>query len=191
MSSKSHKSLILPERSNYTLELVGDPNAGGPVVVKAVLAAGSTYRWNPDAPADPQFNLSGMIGNDNGAFKWGRAGFEQSGRNFSLIKDDTTQAFILRGELLDLLGKYKETTINLDEKLKIEEYVDQGSYETFHRLVERHLTPPERTLVLCFDGTSNHFSNKNTNVVKLVELLKKNDPSRQMVYYQVRNTPQS
>ncbi|KAF8596212.1 hypothetical protein BDV93DRAFT_406835, partial [Ceratobasidium sp. AG-I] len=40
-----------------------------------------------------------------------------------------------------------------------------------------------RTLVLCFDGTSNHFSNKNTNVVKLMELLKKTDPSRQMVRY--------
>ncbi|KAF8600938.1 hypothetical protein BDV93DRAFT_421482, partial [Ceratobasidium sp. AG-I] len=40
-----------------------------------------------------------------------------------------------------------------------------------------------RTLVLCFDGTSNHFSNQNTNVVKLMELLKKTDPSRQMVRY--------
>ncbi|KAF8593393.1 hypothetical protein BDV93DRAFT_461297, partial [Ceratobasidium sp. AG-I] len=38
-----------------------------------------------------------------------------------------------------------------------------------------------RTLVLCFDGTSNHFSNRNTNVVKLVELLKNDDPERQMV----------
>ncbi|KAG9118864.1 hypothetical protein FRC07_006412 [Ceratobasidium sp. 392] len=167
MSSKSHKSPILPERTYYTLELANDANNGGPVVLKAVHTATSTYRWNPDAPADPQFNLSAMIGNDNGSFKWGRAAFEQAGRNFSLIQDQTTQAFMLRGELLDLLGKYREATINLDEKLKVEEYVDQGSYETFHRLVERHMTPPE-----------------NTNVVKLVELLKKNDPSRQMVYYQ-------
>ncbi|KAF8681348.1 hypothetical protein RHS04_03685 [Rhizoctonia solani] len=41
-----------------------------------------------------------------------------------------------------------------------------------------------RSIVLCFDGTSNHFSERNTNVVKLVELLSKNDPSTQMVYYQ-------
>ncbi|QRV78690.1 choline transport protein [Ceratobasidium sp. AG-Ba] len=181
MASTPRKTSFVPERTNYTLEFDGDPNSGGPIVVKAVLTSTSNYRWNPDMPNDPKFNLSGMLGNDNGVFKWGRAGFEQSGRNFSLVKDQSTQAFVLHGELLDLVGKYKEAEINLDEKLKVEEYVDQGSYETFHRLIERHVTPPERTLVLCFDGTSNHFSNKNTNVVKLVELLKKNDPSRQMI----------
>ncbi|CAE6419399.1 unnamed protein product, partial [Rhizoctonia solani] len=37
-----------------------------------------------------------------------------------------------------------------------------------------------RSIILCFDGTSNHFSNQNTNVVKMVELLKKDDPAEQM-----------
>jgi hypothetical protein len=61
---------------------------------------------------------------------------------------------------------------------------------------------PSRTLILCFDGTGDQFDNdvrvqclssptvrsafyfKNSNIVQLVALLKKDDPSRQMVYYQ-------
>ncbi|KAF9013136.1 hypothetical protein BDQ17DRAFT_1386764 [Cyathus striatus] len=41
-----------------------------------------------------------------------------------------------------------------------------------------------RTLVLCFDGTSNQYDADNTNVVKLFALLKKNDFNEQLAYYQ-------
>jgi len=41
-----------------------------------------------------------------------------------------------------------------------------------------------RKLILCFDGTGDLFNNSNTNVVKLVSYLKKNDYRNQMVYYQ-------
>ncbi|KAJ3523483.1 hypothetical protein NMY22_g11420 [Coprinellus aureogranulatus] len=41
-----------------------------------------------------------------------------------------------------------------------------------------------RTLVLCFDGTSNEYDEDNTNVVKLFALLKKNDFDQQLCYYQ-------
>ncbi|EDR03434.1 uncharacterized protein LACBIDRAFT_307300 [Laccaria bicolor S238N-H82] len=41
-----------------------------------------------------------------------------------------------------------------------------------------------RTLVLCFDGTSNKYDENNTNVVKLFTLLKKGDPAEQLCYYQ-------
>ncbi|KDQ20917.1 hypothetical protein BOTBODRAFT_26928 [Botryobasidium botryosum FD-172 SS1] len=41
-----------------------------------------------------------------------------------------------------------------------------------------------RVLVLCFDGTNELYGAQNTNVVKFFELLKKNDKSKQMVYYQ-------
>jgi uncharacterized protein (DUF2235 family) len=41
-----------------------------------------------------------------------------------------------------------------------------------------------RTLVLCFDGTSNEFSKRNTNVVKLYSVLKKDSPKSQLCYYQ-------
>ena len=49
--------------------------------------------------------------------------------------------------------------------------------------------PPKhsnRTLVLCFDGTAEEFNTTNSNVVQFVSLLKKNDCSQQVVYYQVR-----
>ncbi|KAF9515853.1 hypothetical protein BS47DRAFT_723712 [Hydnum rufescens UP504] len=41
-----------------------------------------------------------------------------------------------------------------------------------------------RTLVLCFDGTSNEFDDTNTNVVKLVAMLEKDNTTKQVVYYQ-------
>ncbi|KZS92724.1 hypothetical protein SISNIDRAFT_385538, partial [Sistotremastrum niveocremeum HHB9708] len=41
-----------------------------------------------------------------------------------------------------------------------------------------------RTLVLCFDGTGDQFDEDNSNVIKFFQCLKKNDPTRQMVYYQ-------
>jgi hypothetical protein len=42
-----------------------------------------------------------------------------------------------------------------------------------------------RTLVLCFDGTGDQFDADNSNIVQLVSLLKKDDKSKQLVYYQV------
>jgi len=46
-------------------------------------------------------------------------------------------------------------------------------------------THTNRTLVLCFDGTGDQFDNDNSNIVKFVSLLKKDDNKKQMVYYQV------
>ncbi|KAF8996538.1 hypothetical protein BDQ17DRAFT_1429685 [Cyathus striatus] len=50
-----------------------------------------------------------------------------------------------------------------------------------------HTIPPDhlyRTLVVCFDGTGDQFDADNSNIVQLVSLLKKNDRTKQMVYYQ-------
>ncbi|KAG8918945.1 hypothetical protein FRC01_001563 [Tulasnella sp. 417] len=44
--------------------------------------------------------------------------------------------------------------------------------------------PPPKTLILCFDGTSNSFSDENTNVVRLFNALEKHKMARQMCYYQ-------
>ncbi|KEP53038.1 DUF2235 domain protein [Rhizoctonia solani 123E] len=41
-----------------------------------------------------------------------------------------------------------------------------------------------RTLILCFDGTSNRYNAKNTNVVKFVSLLQNEIPDQQLIYYQ-------
>jgi hypothetical protein len=49
--------------------------------------------------------------------------------------------------------------------------------------------PPDhtnRTLVVCFDGTGDQFDSDNSNIVQLVQLLKKDDRMKQLVYYQVR-----
>lgn len=59
--------------------------------------------------------------------------------------------------------------------------------------VDPRIVPPtippthtNRTLVLCFDGTGDQFSTYNSNIVHFVSLLRKDDKSKQMVYYQVR-----
>ncbi|KAG8945469.1 hypothetical protein FRC04_000754 [Tulasnella sp. 424] len=49
---------------------------------------------------------------------------------------------------------------------------------------EEHSKCP-RTLVLCFDGTGNRFEHdKNSNVVLLFQMLKRDNPEHQLVYYQ-------
>ncbi|KAF8224463.1 hypothetical protein L208DRAFT_1311097 [Tricholoma matsutake] len=57
--------------------------------------------------------------------------------------------------------------------------------------VDPRIVPPtippthtNRTLVLCFDGTGDQFSTYNSNIVHFVSLLRKDDKSKQMVYYQ-------
>ncbi|CAK5284887.1 unnamed protein product [Mycena citricolor] len=57
--------------------------------------------------------------------------------------------------------------------------------------VSRWVPPPENTaaregrcLILAFDGTGDQFDSDNSNIVQLVSALKKNDKSKQMVYYQ-------
>jgi hypothetical protein len=48
--------------------------------------------------------------------------------------------------------------------------------------------PPDhsnRTVVVCFDGTGDQFDADNSNIVQLVQLLKKDDNTKQLVYYQV------
>lgn len=53
-----------------------------------------------------------------------------------------------------------------------------------------HTIPPEhenRTLILCFDGSGDQFDADNSNIVQLVSTLKKDDRTKQMVYYQVRS----
>ncbi|KAF9651414.1 hypothetical protein BDM02DRAFT_3091324 [Thelephora ganbajun] len=41
-----------------------------------------------------------------------------------------------------------------------------------------------RTLVLCFDGTGESFDVDNSNVVQFLAMLKNDDPTKQLVYYQ-------
>ncbi|PPQ95701.1 hypothetical protein CVT26_008382 [Gymnopilus dilepis] len=45
-------------------------------------------------------------------------------------------------------------------------------------------THPFRTLVLCFDGTGDQFDADNSNIVEFFAMLRKDDPEKQLVYYQ-------
>ncbi|KAJ7726363.1 hypothetical protein B0H16DRAFT_1592666 [Mycena metata] len=45
-------------------------------------------------------------------------------------------------------------------------------------------TNDHRTLILCFDGTGDQFDDDNSNVVNFFSMLKKDDKSQQLVYYQ-------
>ncbi|KIK76154.1 hypothetical protein PAXRUDRAFT_170739 [Paxillus rubicundulus Ve08.2h10] len=45
-------------------------------------------------------------------------------------------------------------------------------------------THTHRTLVLCFDGTGDQFDADNSNIVQFFSMLRKDDPSQQLVYYQ-------
>lgn len=47
---------------------------------------------------------------------------------------------------------------------------------------------PGRTLVVCFDGTGDQFDSDNSNVIQFVSLLRKDDRTKQLVYYQVRSS---
>ncbi|KAL0577269.1 hypothetical protein V5O48_004726 [Marasmius crinis-equi] len=62
------------------------------------------------------------------------------------------------------------------------DFTKNGSSSTSETII-----PPEhpyRTLVLCFDGTGDQFDSDNSNIVEFFTLLKKDDRSQQMVYYQ-------
>jgi hypothetical protein len=76
-----------------------------------------------------------------------------------------------------------------DEKLKPAHFASVDP-----RLTPSTIPPPDsnrtyRTLVVCFDGTGDQFDADNSNIVKLVSLLKKDDKTKQMVYYQVSVAP--
>ncbi|KAL1749282.1 hypothetical protein HDZ31DRAFT_59566 [Schizophyllum fasciatum] len=45
-------------------------------------------------------------------------------------------------------------------------------------------TNRHRAIVLCFDGTGDQFDEDNSNIVSFLTLLKKDDPDKQLVYYQ-------
>ncbi|KAL4070334.1 hypothetical protein J3A83DRAFT_4358565 [Scleroderma citrinum] len=68
-------------------------------------------------------------------------------------------------------------------------YSPQGipdAYPDIPNLTDDVIPPTHslRTLVLCFDGTGDQFDADNSNIVQFFSMLKKDDPSQQMVYYQ-------
>ncbi|KAK0202259.1 hypothetical protein DFS33DRAFT_1353759 [Desarmillaria ectypa] len=90
---------------------------------------------------------------------------------------------------LEILAAYTPHHERLPTTPSIEE-TTVDSEENSERSVPKdipRMIPPQhdsRTLVLCFDGTGDQFDADNSNIVQLCSLLKKDDRSQQMVYYQ-------
>ncbi|KAG8726978.1 hypothetical protein FRC11_014111, partial [Ceratobasidium sp. 423] len=173
----------LPNCELYQLKLV---RVESPVTIVAVLtqkALDLGVRFDDDRK-DYRFNLSEFLGNDDGKWTTQGANFETSARSISLDLTDRKNRCLVA----DLRNADKDyntgVKYNLDKNLGLVDYFHSKERETYFRLGAKIPNMSARTLVLCFDGTSNHFSNQNTNVVKFFELLKKDDPERQMVYYQ-------
>ncbi|KAG9076960.1 hypothetical protein FS749_011201, partial [Ceratobasidium sp. UAMH 11750] len=182
-------STNLPKYLLYDFELLPINNTSAnsnKVILKATLtkdAKGCDFLFD-EAAGDDTFDLSAVIGNDGGKLKWGSSGFQQSAKNIRLdctIPDKRRLVVDLQSSAT---GCFTQQSLNLDEHFTLVEYVHPYQKAIYYRLWTKEPPPPVRSLVLCFDGTSNQFSNQNTNVVKLMELLKKNDPDRQLVYYQ-------
>ncbi|QRV98490.1 choline transport protein [Ceratobasidium sp. AG-Ba] len=176
--------LNIPNHRLYDLRLPENFTATDGFILTAKLTQegrARNIRFYDDV-GDGTFDLSAVLGNENGILKWGSSGFHQSARNMKIETRGDHRWLV--ADLQNPLGTFSEHLINLDEYLDLVEYVHPYEKETYYRLGAKARAPPARSLVLCFDGTSNHFSNTNTNVVKFMELLKKEDPERQLVYYQ-------
>ncbi|CAE6435917.1 unnamed protein product [Rhizoctonia solani] len=170
---------FLSSYRKYRLEL---DEIDGQIYIVAILKKGMGHIF--DKPDDAKFNLSSHIGVRDGSLVWGLSGFEADVSSHDIWFNEHTKERFLRVKLSGLgPDEPSERKLNLDDRVDIVEYYDTESRE-FRRRLGLKPDLSKRSIVLCFDGTSNHFSNQNTNVVKMVELLKKDDPSQQMVYYQ-------
>ncbi|KAF8684925.1 hypothetical protein RHS04_01121 [Rhizoctonia solani] len=87
---------------------------------------------------------------------------------------------------LDVIEDYDPVSRQFTPRLGLKRKSSKVEHPSFEptSMLFLPVTSLQRSIILCFDGTSNHFSNQNTNIIKLVELLKKDEESEQMVYYQ-------
>lgn len=126
---------FLKNHQRYSLELVPRSDLRAPVYVKAI-PSHRIQGYEFDKEEDSQFNLSLVLGNDNGSFAWGRAAFESGAKNLDIEIDDTDER-ILVAELEAGNNTFKRAEINLDKYLDIVEYVDETSREVFRKLGEK------------------------------------------------------
>ncbi|KAL5633665.1 hypothetical protein ACGC1H_005769 [Rhizoctonia solani] len=109
-----------------------------------------------------------------------------------------------QGDYLDQKRRGNETTLTASPESGFEHLAPSASAPDISELVSNRarrpyqphhesttsfpqVIPPNhksRTLVLCFDGTGDQFDQDNSNIVQFFQLLKKDDRTKQMVYYQ-------
>ncbi|CAE6420100.1 unnamed protein product [Rhizoctonia solani] len=186
----------MPESSSYQkLSLVRSPLQSGRYSLTLLRDEGQVYAEAHPTTSDYYFeddedrvvNLSEYVGMFGHELEWGFSDFQVRGEKIGKI--EIWQHPSSRERFLRIVPKGREEafarhagphSLNLDQYLDIIEEPDPFSPKLKAKFTTKRVTT-QRRLVLCFDGTSNHFSNENTNVVKMVELLKKDDPERQMV----------
>ncbi|KAK0243595.1 hypothetical protein EDD85DRAFT_804498 [Armillaria nabsnona] len=96
------------------------------------------------------------------------------------IVGDVERTFLIP----ELDADIPQTTVPADASTSRKHPVKE---ETLDPNTTSEFVPPDhrhRILVLCFDGTGDQFDSDNSNIVQLFSLLKKDDRSKQMVYYQ-------
>ena len=112
----------------------------------------------------------------------------ETGRHQKLTVDTDTQ----REEAASPSGTYNarqpspSDSPTADEKNVEDVGQFQGSYYPMHMHAIRNSKKPPtgRTIILCLDGTGDQFDGDNSNVVRFFRCLKKDEPSKQLVYYQ-------
>lgn len=133
------------ETSNYNLydlTLIQNPALRDPVILKATPARDGAK----DLPAlmdtgDETFNLSAVLGNDNGAFVWGSSGFEQSAKNIQIEVREGRR--YLTADLQDSTGAFKPgVEEDLDAKIELLEYVHPKDRQSFYKLGMKQPPPP-------------------------------------------------
>ncbi|KAH7926859.1 hypothetical protein BV22DRAFT_1086180 [Leucogyrophana mollusca] len=79
-------------------------------------------------------------------------------------------------------GESERESLSAPSHANLKGNVDKQSGHPYDEIIpHEHL---HRTLVLCFDGTGDQFDADNSNIVQFFSMLKKDDKSQQMVYYQ-------
>lgn len=142
---RASASLGVPNHRLYNLYLVGDNTSTNPtgVILKAILtnsAIARNIRFDEDV-GDNTFDLSAVVGNENGKLKWGSSGFQQSARNIKIECRGDERWLVV--DLQNPLGSFfPDQAINLDEYFDLIEYVHPYQKETYYRLGTKARAPP-------------------------------------------------
>ncbi|GAB1526501.1 hypothetical protein RhiTH_009668 [Rhizoctonia solani] len=108
-------------KKDFDLELTPctDQSTTGHLFVKVVEKDAQSRN---DTRADMYFNLSTVVGADNGSLRWGGSGFEKTARDIRISRDRTTQNWVLEASVEDALGQTKHPKLILDDYLDVLEY---------------------------------------------------------------------
>ncbi|KAL2125733.1 hypothetical protein VTJ04DRAFT_2098 [Mycothermus thermophilus] len=68
-------------------------------------------------PVEAEFDLNGVIGNNDGSFQWGGVNFSESAEDISFNIEGDEEVPVLRAALRDIEGNLIPADINLAERI--------------------------------------------------------------------------